>query len=92
MIVFSGDPTSNFAARLMTEASWRHFEEQNFFGLMLKPAGLKRFRQIGLVQTISDSAENGLSTVCTLDKIDAAVLAWLIGCPRIESFVFGVLL
>jgi len=48
MIVFSGELISSFAARFMTEASCRHLGLQNFLGLILKPLGLKPFRQIGL--------------------------------------------
>ena len=73
MIVFSGAPSRSLAARLITEAFWQHLVEQNFRGLMLKPPGLNRLRQIGLAQTLSDASESASCTVCTLSKIDAAV-------------------
>jgi len=55
----------------MTDAFCRQSAEQNFRGLILRPLGLNRLRQIGLPQTASDSVESGDCTACTLPKIDA---------------------
>src|SRR5690242_8492486 len=56
---------------------------------MLKPPGLNRFRQIGLPQTVSDSVESASCAVCTLAKIDAAVLVRLIALPVPFKCGFG---
>ena len=80
-MAFSGAPSRSLAARLITEAFWQHLVEQNRFGLTFGPPALKRFKQIGLPQPVSESAANAGFSLCTTAKIDAAVLVLLIALP-----------
>jgi hypothetical protein len=62
------DKPNNLAARVRIDADCLHLFEQCRLGLTVRPPGLKRPRQSGLAQTVSDSFNNGDFTACTLTK------------------------